>query len=186
MWFFDWFETQFGNIADKFDSIANAVDGVPLIGDYFSIPFRSMAIFFTDLETASGSASDWVDEIIEVVSDLTSNTLTWVKELWDETDLLWEKIGAIPVLTIEVIKSWVDPWIKTAKDAVLSVLDAAVTTINTTITNITTQLTTVTDWIADAPTWFNSQLDNTKGKVVGWIEDSFILILEKVMEHDKK
>ena len=186
MWFFDWFETHFGDLSDKFESIADAVDGVPVIGDYLAYPFDNISTFFSNLKTASGSASDWVDEIIQDISDLTDDALTWVNELWDETDLIWDKIGTIPVLTEEVIKGWVSPWITTAKEALKNALDAAITTINTTITNLTTQLTTVTNWISNAPTWFTTQLEAAKDKVIGWIEDSFILIVEKVMEHEKE
>ena len=186
MWFFDWFETQFGNVEDKFDDIADDIDDVPVIGDFLARPFRSMATFFRNLETASGSASDWVDEIIEDVSDLTSNTLNWIKELWDETDLLWERIGAIPVLTIDVIRGWVTPWINTAKETVESALAAAVEVIDSAIETLTTTLTTVTDWIEAAPTWFTEQLLEAKETIEGWIEDSLIVIVEKVMEHEKE
>ena len=186
MWFFDWFETQFGNIEDNFDSIANAVDDVPVIGDYLAYPFRCMATFFRNLETASGSASDWTDEIIQDVSDLTSNTLTWISELWDETDLLWARIGAIPVLTIDVIRGWVIPWINTAKESMESALNAAVDVINTSIDTISDNLSIVNDWIENAADFVNDSIDNSKDKVIGWIEDSFIMLVEKVMEHEKE
>lgn len=186
MWFFDWFETYFGNISDKFESIADAVDGVPVIGDYLAYPFDNISTFFSNLKTASGSASDWVDEIIRDVTDLTDDALTWVNELWVETDLIWEKIGAIPVLTIDVIKSWVMPWINTVKDTLESALEVAVDTINDAISTINDNLSVVNEWIENVAAIINVCIDNSKDKILGWVEDSFILIVEKVMEHEKE
>lgn len=186
MWFFDWFEDQFGNIEDKFDDVADDIEEVPYVGVNLASPFRGIAVFFRNLETASGNASDWVDEIIEDVSDLTDDVLTWISELWGETDLIWTKIGTIPVLTIEVIRDWVTPWITTAKEAVEATLEAAVEVINNRISIINDNLSILNEWIENAADAINEYIDNSKDKIIGWIEDSFIVIVEKVMEHKKE
>ena len=186
MWFFDWFETYFGYISDKFEFIADAIDGVPVIGDYLAYPFDNIATFFSNLKTASEFASGWADDIVNDVSNIIDDTLGWVSELWDETDLIWERIGAIPVLTIDTIKSWVMPWINSAISVLEDVINDALDTINNTISTISDNLSAVNEWIENAPGFINVHIDNAKDKILGWMEASFILILEKVLEHEKE
>lgn len=186
MWFFDWFKTYFGRIEDKFNDIGRDIGSVPVLGSYLSYPFRVIASYFANLKTASRYASSWCDDTDTELSNTFNSALRWVNELWRETDRIWRRIGAIPILTKDVIIGWVMPYIEYVKRYAENLVSNTIRVFDAVIIDIIRDINTLNDWIANSADIINERIDKSKDKVLGWIEDSFISIIERVMEHEKK
>jgi len=152
---------------------------------------------------------DWINSAIYAVQSyaygLYSSVWSYASQistdLWHESSLIWDRIGAIPVLTKDVIEGWVTPWIKAAKDYALDLvndvidifdplinaLDVAVITLEgwkEEVVDVT--LSQFSTWIVNAPSWFSVQLESSKDKIADFIIDRFEYILDEVFKEDKK
>jgi len=129
-------------------------------------------------------------------------------DLWKEIGLIWNKIGAIPVLTKDVVKGWVDPWIKTAKDAVTALVDTAIESfdalidgakeyaenlVNDTIKvydalikDLTTQINKFEQWIKDSPEWLITLLYTEHVRIVEFLADFAEDILDQIFTMEEE
>lgn len=146
------------------------------------------------LNTAKSYAYGLYTSVWEYASQISD-------DLWNETGLIWDRVGEIPVLTETVIKGWVTPWIDAAKDYALELVndvidffDPMIDSIDRAISVLTAwkedivdvALSTFEEWITNAPTWFTTQLDASKDKIVGFIIDRFEYILDQVFKEVEK
>lgn len=116
------------------------------------------------------------------------------KDLWKETDLLWDKLGVIPVLTYDVIKGWVDPLLEDLKaygellvtDAIDILSDcihsAEVTldTVNDYLDGVKPKIVSFSIWFTTRDVWFENKIVGYKEVVLEWVVDRFEWILDKV------
>jgi len=122
-------------------------------------------------------------------------------DLWKETALIWARVGEIPVLTKDVIKGWVTPWINSAKDYaldlvndVIDVFDAIIDDIDVAISYlqewkedvVDVKLSEFSTWITNASGWFSVQLDRSQDKIVKYIIDKFEYILDQVFKEEEE
>jgi hypothetical protein len=81
MWFFDWFDNQFTNIANWFNSTGSNISGVLYVGPSLSQPFYNASNFFRDLSTAAEYASSWADSVYNdagtILNDIRGDLESW-------------------------------------------------------------------------------------------------------------
>jgi hypothetical protein len=82
MWFFDWFETYFGDLQSRFQGLADSIGGVPYVGPSLASPFGYVANFFANLRTASSYASDWADAVYDDASQIFSDIRSTIAGTW--------------------------------------------------------------------------------------------------------
>lgn len=141
---------------------------------------------------------EWIYDLYISVWNYASQIST---DLWRETGLIWDRIGEIPVLTEDVIRGWVTPWIEAAKDYaldlvndVIDIYDTLIESINNTIESleewkedvVDVKLTEYSTWITNASGWFSVQLDSSKDKIVSFIIDRFEYILDQVFKEEEE
>ena len=113
-------------IATTFDEIADSVDGIPLLGGYFAIPFYFIASKIQNLSDNFVNFSDWCDSIGEVItgevggfinllSNLrgefvdTFNALPSFEELITFLEGRFEILTKTPEQVVEWIKEYLPP-----------------------------------------------------------------------------
>lgn len=139
---------------------------------------------------ALGATKDYVQELYRAAIRYTDDWQKWLynyinhvqDDLWKETALIWQRVGLIPVLTIDVIKGWVDPWINAAKSSAAELVNTAKSELQGIITSVTNRVTTAETWITEAPKWLLLQLEVQKEAVTGFIATNIELILDKVFK----
>jgi len=186
MWFFDRFETYFGYIEEEFNSMGNNISEVPVLGKYLSYPFRKTSTFLANLKTSSKYASLWCDETQRDLNNIWNSALNWISELWEETERIWDRIGAIPILTKDVIIGWIEPLMEDIRRYAEHLLSNTISVFDGLIKDITRDINSFQDRFDALPTWFEERLNNAKNKILLWVEDSLITIIERVMEREKE
>lgn len=95
-------------------------------------------------------------------------------DLWNETGLIWKRIGEIPVLTKDMIINWVEPLIEVVSDALSSLTDV--------VDYIYDEVSDINTWLNNADTWFLNKFNTMKDTVITWVTDMFENILDRVFE----
>jgi len=153
------------------------------------------------LNTAKSYAYSLYESVWNYASQISS-------DLWKETGLIWDRIGAIPVLTKDVVKGWVDPWIRSAKDAVTALLDSAeirlenliegakkyaenlvtdaIKVYDVIISELQLQINKFEQWIKDSPEWLITLLYTEHLRVIEFIADFAEDILDKVFTEEEE
>lgn len=158
------------------------------------------------INTALYTAKSYAYGLYTSVWDYASQIST---DLWKETGLIWDRIGAIPLLTKDVIEGWVKPLINTAKNSVIGLLNVAVdrlegliegakayaeTLVNnaiavydTIIIELQGQVNKMEQWIKDSPEWLITLLYTEHVRIVTFIADYAEEILDMLFipEGDK-
>ncbi|RLG68991.1 MAG: hypothetical protein DRO11_08330 [Methanobacteriota archaeon] len=144
------------------------------------------------------------DDVLDAVENAKAYAEYLLKDVWSEFDKVWTRISAIPVLTYDVIIDWVRPLFENAKsyaedivsDA-LGIVDNLVNDIwnnidnvwdsindifNVQIPDLRNSIQSVWEWINNADNWIDNKINEFKDKILGWVEESFITIVEHVLE----
>jgi len=145
----------------------------------------------------------WSD-IMDAVENAKAYAEWLLRDVWNEFDKVWARISAIPVLTYDVIINWVRPLFESAKsyaedivsDA-LSIVDNLINDIWTDINNVwdsindifnvqipdlRNSIQSVWDWINNVDSWIDNKINEFKDRIIGWIEESLITIIEHVLD----
>jgi len=144
------------------------------------------------------------DDVLDAVESAKSYAELLLSDVWSEFNKVWERIGAIPVITYDVVKGWVTPLIESAKvylenllNNAIDVIDGIINTIwsdinniwdnidnilNVTIPDIKNSIQSAWDWINNVDNWIDNKINEFRERIEGWIEESFITIIEHVLE----
>jgi len=147
----------------------------------------------------------WSD-VLDAVENAKAYAEWLLRDVWREFDRVWDRIGAIPVLTYDVVVGWVKPFIESARsyaeDIVsnaLNVVDNLINDIwsnidnvwdsindifNVQIPDLRNSIQSVWDWINNVDNWIDNKINEFKDRILRWIEESFITIVEHVLEID--
>jgi len=148
------------------------------------------------------------DDVLDAVEGAKSYAEWLLTDVWSEFNKVWERIGAIPVITYDVVKGWVTPLIENAKVYLENLLNNAIDVIdnvindiwrnvnniwdniddilNVKIPNLTTLIQSALDWINNVDDWIDNKINEFRERIEGWIEESFITIIEHVLEMEIK
>jgi len=129
-------------------------------------------------------------------------------DVWNEFNLVWERIGAIPVITYDVILGWVNPLIEEAKIYAENFINNALLIVDDVIKDVwadiygiwnkiddildiklpdlNKSITDAWDWINNVDVWIDNKINEFKNRILGWVEESFITIVEHVLELEVK
>ena len=119
-------------------------------------------------------------------------------DLWRETRYIWDRIGEIPVLTYETIRTWVKPWINDVKEYLLDLIDDLEDWLEYLIDeleedfdwlrylydNLKEEVDDVITWISHADDWFIDKFNTMKDTVITWVAEGFESILDRVFEEE--
>lgn len=95
-------------------------------------------------------------------------------DLWNETGLIWDRIGEIPVLTYETIIGWVQPLIDVVANALGTLTDV--------VDYVYDEVSDINSWLSNVDTWFLNKFNSMKDTVITWVTDMFENILDRVFE----
>ena len=148
------------------------------------------------------------DDVLDAVETAYSYAEWLLRDVWHEFDLVWQRIGAIPVITRDVVEGWVGPLVESARSYAenlisnaINVIDSVIDTIwndinsiwdnidnilNVTIPDIKNSIQSAWDWINNVDNWIDNKINEFRERIEGWIEESFITIIEHVMEMEIK
>ncbi len=147
----------------------------------------------------------WSD-VLDAVENAKAYTEWLLSDVWSEFDRVWERIGAIPVLTYDIIIDWVRPLFESVKsyaedivsDA-LKITDKLINDVwnnidnvwdsindifNVQIPDLRGSIQSVWEWINNVDNWIDNKINEFKDRILGWVEESFITIVEHVLEMD--
>ena len=145
----------------------------------------------------------WSD-VLDAVENAKAYAEYLLKDVWSEFDKVWTRISAIPVLTYDVIIDWIRPLFENAKsyaedivsDA-LGIVDNLVNDIwnnidnvwdsindifNVQIPDLRNSIQSVWEWINNADNWIDNKINEFKDRIISWVEESFIIIIEYVLD----
>ena len=148
------------------------------------------------------------DDVLDAVENAKAYAEYLLKDVWSEFDKVWTRISAIPVLTYDVIIDWVRPLFENAKsyaedivsDA-LGIVDNLVNDIwnnidnvwdsindifNVQIPDLRNSIQSVWEWINNADNWIDNKINEFKDRIIDWIKESFIGIVEHVLDMEIK
>jgi len=145
----------------------------------------------------------WKD-VLDAVEDAKAYAEWLLRDVWNEFDRVWERIGAIPVITYDVVVGWVKPLFESAKsyaeDIVTNTLNIVDNLINDIWNNIDSVWDRINDifnvqipdlrssiqlaweWINNVDNWIDSKINEFKDRILGWVEQGFITIVEHVLD----
>ena len=149
----------------------------------------------------------WSD-VLDAVENAKAYAERLLSDVWNEFDKVWERIGAIPVITYDVVIGWIKPFFESAKsyaedivsDA-LSIVDNLVNDIwsnidkvwdrindifNVQIPDLKSSIQSAWEWINNVDNWIDNKINEFKDRIIGWIEESFVTIIEHVLELEIK
>jgi len=148
------------------------------------------------------------DDVLDVGEKAKAYAEWILGDVWREFNLVWERIGAIPVITQEVVLGWVNPLIEQAKEYAENFINDALKIVDVIITDIWKDIYGIwdkvddiievkipdldnlihsaLDWINGADDWIGRKIDEFQDRITGWVEDRFITIIEHVLEMDIK
>jgi len=148
------------------------------------------------------------DDVLDAVENAKAYAERLLSDVWSEFDRVWERIGTIPVITYDVVVDWIKPFFENAKsyaedivsDA-LSIVDNLVNDIwsnidkvwdsinnifNVQIPDLKSSIQSAWDWINNVDNWIDNKINEFKDRILGWIEESFITIVEHVLDMEIK
>ena len=108
------------------------------------------------------------------------------EEIWHETDLIWDKIGAIPVLTKDVVTGWVTPLIENVKVYAEDLVNDVITVYDVLIKDLTTQINKFEQWIKESPEWLITLLYAEHVRIVEFIADFAEDILDRIFTEEEE
>jgi len=162
-------------IATKFDDTAQAIDGIPLIGDYLAAPFY----FFAD-------NFQYVSDLFETVDDWWEWLKTSFEALpvWDTVAAQIEATWSILTMSAEDLYNWIAPYVPSLPDWFPTSLDDLIALIEENAPSL--------------PDWFPTSLDDlvalileklppipTLENIVEWVSNAFESILDKLFEEEE-
>jgi len=149
----------------------------------------------------------WSD-VLDAVEKAKAYAEWLLSDVWTEFDRVWKRIGAIPVITYDVVVGWVQPFFENAKSYaedivsdVLNVVDNLVRDIWSNISKVWDRIDDILtvqipdlrnsiqsawDWINNVDNWIESKINEFKDRILGWVEESFITIVEHVLDMEIK
>ncbi|UYL65063.1 MAG: hypothetical protein QIT46_gp11 [Methanophagales virus PBV305] len=144
------------------------------------------------------------DDILDAVERAKSYAEWLLEDVWNEFDRVWERIGAIPVITYDVVVGWVKPFFEHTKSYAEDIVSNALKTVDNLVNDIWKDISKVWDriddiltiqipdlrnniqnalnWIGNVDNWIDNKINEFRERIEGWIEESFITIIEHVME----
>ncbi len=145
----------------------------------------------------------WSD-VLDAVENAKAYTEWLLSDVWSEFDRVWERIGAIPVLTYDIIIDWVRPLFESVKsyaedivsDA-LKITDKLINDVwnnidnvwdsindifNVQIPDLRGSIQSVWEWINNVDNWIDNKINEFKDRILGWVEEGFITIVEHVLD----
>jgi len=148
------------------------------------------------------------DDVLDAVEGAKAYAEWLLSDVWSEFDRVWARISAIPVLTYDVIIDWVRPLFESAKsyaedivsDA-LNIVDNLINDIwsnidevwssindifNVQIPDLKSSIQSVWEWINNVDNWVDNKINEFKDRILGWVEEGFITIVEHVLELEVK
>lgn len=155
------------------------------------------------IEDIKSTVMSWINSakysVQSYAYDLYSSVWNYASQisndLWHETNLIWDQIGKIPVLTYDVIIDWVSPLIDGAKtyslnlvnnviatfDPIISALDNAVDHLKEWKEDVVdVKLYEFSTWITNSDEWFETKFNTFQEKVIDWVIDKFEYILDRI------
>ena len=190
---------SWGDISGFIDNIKSALwDWVDDIARYWV----ERAYEFYDILRHS-----WND-VLDAVEEAKAYAEYLLKDVWSEFDKVWERMGAIPVITYDVVVGWVKPFIENAKSYAEDIVSDALNVVDNLVNDIWTNIDNVWDsindifnvqipdlrnsiqsaweWINNIDNWIDNKINEFRDRIIGWIEESFIMIIEHVLELEIK
>jgi len=147
----------------------------------------------------------WSD-VLDVVENAKSYAEWLLSDVWGEFDRVWKRIGAIPVITYDVVVGWIKPYIESAKSYAEDIVSDALSIMDNLIRDIWNNIDNVRDninnifyvqipdlrnsiqsainWINNTDNWIDNKINEFKDRILGWVEEGFITIVEYVLEHE--
>jgi len=190
---------SWGDISSFIDNIKSALwDWVDDIARYWV----ERAYEFYDILRHS-----WSD-VLDAVEEAKAYAEYLLKDVWNEFDKVWERIGAIPVITYDVVVGWIKPFIENVKSYAEDIVSDALNVVDNLVNDIWTNIDNVWDsindifnvqipdlrnsiqsaweWINNIDNWIDNKINEFRDRIIGWIEESFIMIIEHVLELEIK
>ena len=149
----------------------------------------------------------WSD-VLDAVENAKAYAERLLSDVWTEFDRVWERIGAIPIITYDVVVGWVKPFFENAKEYAEDVVSDALNVVDSLINDIWSNIDKVWDsindifnvqipdlkssiqsawkWINNVDNWIDNKINEFKDRIIGWIEESFVTIIEHVLELEIK
>jgi len=188
-----------GDISEFIDNIKSALWGwVDDIAKYWV----ERAYEFYDILRHS-----WSD-VLDAVENAKAYAERLLSDVWTEFDRVWERIGAIPIITYDVVVGWVKPFFENAKSYAEDIVSDALSIVDNLISDIWSNIDTIWDsindifnvqipdlkssiqsawkWINNVDNWIDNKINEFKDRIIGWIEESFVTIIEHVLELEIK
>jgi len=188
-----------GDISEFIDNIKRALWGwVDDIAKYWV----QRAYEFYDILRHS-----WSD-VLDVVENAKAYAEYLLRDVWSEFDRVWERIGAIPVITYDVVIGWIKPFFESAKSYAENIISDALNVVDNIINDIWSDIDNVWDsindiftvqipdlrsniqsawdWINNVDNWIDNKINEFKDRILGWVEESFITIIEHVLDMEIK
>ena len=190
---------SWGDISSFIDNIKSALwDWVDDLARYWV----ERAYEFYDILRHS-----WSD-VLDAVEEAKAYAEYLLKDVWNEFDKVWERIGAIPVITYDVVVGWIKPFIENVKSYAEDIVSDALNVVDNLVNDIWTNIDNVWDsindifnvqipdlrnsiqsaweWINNIDNWIDNKINEFRDRIIGWIEESFIMIIEHVLELEIK
>jgi len=149
----------------------------------------------------------WSD-VLDAVENAKAYAERLLSDVWTEFDRVWERIGAIPIITYDVVVGWVKPFFENAKSYAEDIVSDALSIVDNLISDIWSNIDTIWDsindifnvqipdlkssiqsawkWINNVDNWIDNKINEFKDRIIGWIEESFVTIIEHVLELEIK
>jgi hypothetical protein len=155
------------------DYLWSWVDG---IAKYWVQTLAATRDYVQSLYQASMSyIDDWKDWLYMYINQVQN-------DLWKEAGLIWDRIGALPVITIEVVKGWVTPWLETVKVYAENLVSNLGQIYDRIITELMGRISRIEQWVVDSPDWLISTLYTQKDRVEAFIANYFEEILDRIFK----
>jgi len=190
---------SWGDISGFIDNIKSALwDWVDDIARYWV----ERAYEFYDILRHS-----WND-VLDAVEEAKAYAEYLLKDVWSEFDKVWERMGAIPVITYDVVVGWVKPFIENAKSYAEDIVSDALNVVDNLVNDIWTNIDNVWDsindifnvqipdlrnsiqsaweWINNIDNWIDNKINEFRDRIIGWVEESFVMIIEHVLDLEIK
>jgi len=190
---------SWGDISSFIDNIKSALwDWVDDIAHYWV----ERAYEFYDILRHS-----WSD-VLDAVEEAKAYAEYLLKDVWNEFDKVWERIGAIPVITYDVVVGWIKPFIENVKSYAEDIVSDALNVVDNLINDIWSNIDTIWDsinnifnvqipdlkssiqsaweWINNVDNWIDNKINEFRDRIIGWVEESFVMIIEHVLDLEIK
>ena len=190
---------SWGDISSFIDNIKSALwDWVDDIARYWV----ERAYEFYDILRHS-----WSD-VLDAVEEAKAYAEYLLKDVWNEFDKVWERIGAIPVITYDVVVGWIKPFIENVKSYAEDIVSDALNVVDNLVNDIWTNIDNVWDsindifnvqipdlrnsiqsaweWINNIDNWIDNKINEFRDRIIGWVEESFVMIIEHVLDLEIK